>query len=89
MPQRRNARKELRKQRKHVSHNLDLKSDLRKIIKKLLTEVKNKKIEDAKATLKLTFKKIDKAAKRNILHKNKAAHRKSRLSKAVQSITTK
>lgn len=86
MPQRRNARKELRKQRTHVSHNLDLKSDLRKTIKKFLTAVKDKKVDDAKAALRLVFKKIDKAVKRNLLHKNTAAHRKSRLSKALQAI---
>lgn len=86
MPQRRTARKDLRKQAKHVSHNLDIKTDLRKVIKKLLTEVKAKKAEDAKATLKLVFKKLDKACKRNLIHKNTVGHRKSRLSKAVGAI---
>ena len=86
MPQRRNARKELRKQSKHVSHNLDVKTELRKAIKKLLVDVKDKKVEDAKATLKIVFKKLDKAAKRNLIHKNTVGHRKSRLSKAVQAI---
>ncbi len=87
MPQRRNARKELRKQKKHIAHNLDIKTELRKTIKKLLAEVKDKKVEDAKATLKLVFKKLDKAAKRNLIHKNTVGHRKSRLSKAVLAIS--
>ena len=87
MPQRRNARKELRKQRKHVSHNLDIKTSLRKAIRKLLTEVKEKKADDAKTTLRLVFKKLDKSVKRNLLHKNTVAHRKSRLSKAVQVLS--
>ena len=87
MPQRRNARKELRKRAKHLAHNLDIKTDLRKTIKKLLTEVKNKKVEEAKATLRIVYKKLDKAVKRNLIHKNTGAHRKSRLSKAVQTIS--
>ena len=86
MPQRRNAKKELRKQRKHVSHNLDIKTDLRKTIKKFLTEVKAKNLEDAKTSLKLVFKKIDKSVKRHLIHANTAAHRKSRLSKALLGI---
>jgi len=87
LPQRRNARKELRKTEKHLAHNLDIKTALKKTIKKLLAEVKDKKVADAKATLKLAFKKIDKAAKRNLIHKNTAANRKSLLSRAVQSIS--
>ena len=87
MPQRRNAKKELRKTSKHLSHNLDIKTDLRKTIKKLLLAVKDKNVEEAKATLKLVYKKIDKAAKRHLLHKNTASHRKSRLSKAVLNIS--
>jgi len=87
VPQRRTARKELRKQAKHVSHNLDLKTELRKTIKKLLTAVKAKDVEGSKTALKLVYKKLDKATKRNILHKNTASHRKSRLSKAVLAIS--
>ncbi len=86
LPQRRNARKELRKQRQHVAHNLDIKTELRKAVKKLLSEIKDKKIEEAKTTLKLVFKKLDKAAKRNLIHKNTVAHRKSRFSKAIQAL---
>ena len=87
LPQRRTARKDLRKQAKHIAHNLDIKTDLRKVIKKLLTEVKAKKVDDAKATLKLVFKKLDKACKRNIIHKNTVGRRKSLLSKAVFAIS--
>jgi len=39
--------------------------------------------EDAKAALPQAAKKIDKAAKAGVLHKNAAARRKSRLAKAA------
>ena len=68
-------------------HNLDIKTDLRKTTKKYLLSVKEKKTADAQANLKVLFKKIDKAAKRNIFHKNTAARRKSNFSKKLASLS--
>lgn len=39
-----------------------------------------------KSFLDLTYSKIDKAKKKNILHKNNAARKKSRLSKALTKV---
>lgn len=86
MPQRRNARKELRKNYRNEMHNLDVKTDLRKTLKQLMAEIQTKKTDEAKATLCLAFKKLDKAVKHNVLNKNTAAHRKSLISRAVQNI---
>ena len=44
---------------------------------------KSSSADDAKAALPLAAKKIDKAAKAGVLHKNAAARRKSRLAKAA------
>ena len=66
-------------------HNLDIKTDLKKTVKKFLVSVEEKNIEKAQSDLKLLYKKFDKAAKRNILHKNTAAHRKSKFSKLLAS----
>ncbi|MFT5050681.1 MAG: small subunit ribosomal protein S20 [Chlamydiales bacterium] len=41
--------------------------------------------EEAKLALPDAVKRVDKAAKKGILHENAAAHRKSRLAKAVAS----
>ena len=77
MPQRRTAIKALRiNQKKHLS-NLDIKTDLKKTVKKFKSLIIAKNTAEAKETLKLLYKKFDKAAKRNILHKNTAARRKS------------
>ena len=64
-------------------HNLDIKTDLRKTTKKFLASVEKKDAEEAKSNLRLLYKKLDKAAKRNIMHKNTVAHRKSKFSKQL------
>ncbi len=64
-------------------HNLDIKTDLRKTTKKFLASVKEKNTEEAQSNLRLLHKKLDKATKHNILHKNTAAHRKSKFSKIL------
>ena len=87
MPQRRSGIKELRKNRTRHLHNLDIKTDLKKTIKKFLASVNENKLEEAKESLKTVYKKLDKAAKRNIIAKNTAARRKSRFSKAVAQVS--
>jgi len=86
LPQRRNAIKALRQAKKKRSHNLDIKTDLKKTIKKFLLLVRDKKKDDAAQCLRTVFKKIDKAAKRNLIHKNTAARRKSRFSKTLAGL---
>jgi len=66
-------------------HNLDIKTDLRKTTKKFLASVEEKNAEEAQSNLRLLYKKLDKATKRNIMHKNTAAHRKSKFSKQLVS----
>ena len=87
MPQRRSAIKELRKNRKNRLHNLDIKTDLKKTLKSFLSSVKKTDKQEADANLKLVYKKLDKAAKRNIIHKNTASRRKSRFSKILQGMS--
>lgn len=86
MPQRRSGIKELRKNRTNRMHNLDIKTDLKKTIKKYNASIDSKNIEEAKETLKTVYKKIDKASKRNILPKNTAARRKSTFSKKLTKL---
>jgi small subunit ribosomal protein S20 len=82
MPQRRTAVKDLRKNRTRHMRNLDIKTDLKKTVKKFLSAVKDKKSE-TQELLKVLYKKMDKAAKRNILHKKTAARRKSRFARLL------
>jgi len=82
MPQRRTAIKDLRKAHTKHMHNLDIKTDLKKTLKKFTTAVAEKKA-DAAELLKVVYKKFDKAAKRNVMHKKTAARRKSRFARAL------
>lgn len=88
MPQRRAGIKDLRKNHARKMHNLDIKSDLRKSIKKFIKSVNDKKTAEAQLELKIVYKKLDKAAKKNILHKNTVSRRKSKFSKQLASSTS-
>ena len=87
MPQRNSAKKELRKNYKRRMENLDVKTDLRKTIKKFLLSVATKNKPDAGNNLKVVYRKLDKAAKRNVMHKNTAARRKSRYSRLLATLS--
>jgi small subunit ribosomal protein S20 len=62
-----------------TQRNLVLKENLKKASKKIEELVSSKKINEAKKSLSSVYKTIDKAAKRNIIKKNTANRKKSRL----------
>lgn len=86
MPQRRTSLKELRKNRARHLHHQDIKTNLKKTIKKFLSAVTAKNKTQAQADLRIVFKKLDKASKRHLLHKNTVARRKSLYSRLVASL---
>ena len=59
-------------------------TDLKKSVKSFVS-VASKDQNKAKDLLKELYKKMDKAAKRNVLHKKTAARRKSRFAKLLTS----
>lgn len=78
MPIIKSAIKKLRKDRNRTIFNKAKKENLKALIKKT-------RIEKSPANLQAVFSALDKAAKTNLIHKNKAARLKSRLSKGVSS----
>lgn len=70
------------KARKHNREIRDAYKDATKNVKKLVDTGDIKKATEA---LKEAYSKIDKATKRNVLHKNNAARRKSRLAAIVKN----
>ena len=74
MPVTKQAKKKLRQDLKREIKNRDLKSKFKKTLKVTRTSPTAKKLSEAS-------KVIDKAAKKNVIHKNKAARLKSRLAK--------
>ena len=82
MPQRKTSVKDLKKSRARHLHNLDIKSDLKKTLKAFVAAVAAD-ANKAKELLPVVYKKIDKAAKRNIFHKKTASRRKARFAKLL------
>ena len=87
MPQRRTAIKDLRKSHTKHLQNLQIKTDLKKSLKKFTTAAAGKK-DEAKDLLKEIYKKFDKAAKRNVMHKKTAARRKARYARSLAATAT-
>ena len=86
MPQRKTAMKALRVNRLRRLRNLDIKTDLKKTIKRFKALVNAKNITEAQSTLNTVYKKIDKASKRNILNKKTASRRKSLLARLLGQV---
>lgn len=78
--------KELRKSLKRRERNLKRKENIKKEIKKFKKLLEEKKFDEAKNELSLLFKAIDKAAKTNVIHKNKAARLKSKYSLLLNKV---
>ncbi len=81
MPLTKQAKKKLRKDTKREKENLKLKNKFKKTVKKTKENPTVKSLTEAS-------KVIDKAAKKGIIHKNKAARLKSRLSRAKTPVKT-
>ena len=79
MPNKRAALKQIHKSRTRHLRNLDVKSELKTLVKKFQASLSAKKVEDAKTALALLLKKIDTASSKGILHRNTAARNKSNL----------
>jgi small subunit ribosomal protein S20 len=76
MPIIKRAAKKLRHDRKRTAQIALVRAAVRNIIKSF-------RKSPSKKSLNKVFQTIDKAAKRNIIHKNKSARLKSRLSKLI------
>lgn len=83
---RRTSIKMLRKNKARRLHNIEIRSDLRKTLKQFQALLAAKNATEAKAFLKQVFSKLDKAAKKNIIHKRMASRKKSRLAKQLLKI---
>ena len=87
MPITKSAHKALRQSKKRQKANKTKMAELKFVIKDFKKLVANGKIKDAKKQLNIVFKKLDKAAKTNLIKKNKSSRLKSRLSKLLNKNT--
>ena len=80
------ARKRARQAVKQNIHNTSLRSELRTAIKKVATAIKAGDKAAAKAVFQESTSVVDSIADKKIIHKNKAARHKSRLSAAIKAM---
>ena len=85
MPNTASAKKRLRQNAKRRILNRSAKSEMRGQLRKVREAVQAGDSEKAQAEFRLATKKLDRAASKNLIHKNAAARTKSRLSKLVKS----
>ncbi len=86
MPHSNQAKKRLRQDKAKSEKNRSLKSSMKTYVKKVLKAVEDKDSAEAKEALRHTMKRIDKAAKKNVIHKKQASRKISRLSKKVAGL---
>ncbi len=80
------ARKRARQAIKQREHNMSLRSELRTAIKKVAKAIEAGDKAAAKAVFNESTSTIDCIADKKIIHKNKAARHKSRLSAAIKAM---
>ncbi|MGF1581640.1 MAG: 30S ribosomal protein S20 [Gemmataceae bacterium] len=83
MPNTISAKKRLRQNVKRRDRNRAIKRDIKFHVKQFLEVVDKGTIEEAQAAFQLCVKRLDKAANRNLFHKNKSARKKSQLAKIL------
>jgi small subunit ribosomal protein S20 len=80
------AKKQAIQSEKHRQRNASLRSMYRSAIKNVLTAIANGQKDQATAAFKIAVPVIDKMVNKGIIHKNKAARHKSRLTAALNKI---
>ena len=80
------ARKRARQSVARNKHNSSLRSMLRTAIKRVRSALETGDKAAANAVLQKATSVIDRVADKNIIHKNKAARHKSRLTAAIKSL---
>lgn len=83
MPNTKSALKAMKQSRKRREFNSKIKDSVKKSVKEVRQLIKAGKKNEAAEVMKKAMSALDKAAKKNVIHKNNAARRKSRLAKAL------
>lgn len=84
MPNKLSSRKRVRQNERRRLRNRGVRSSMRSAVKDVTTLIKHEDTENIDSALKTAQSRLGKAAKRNIIKKNKLARAQSRLMKAAQ-----
>ena len=82
----RSARKRARQNVEQREHNTSLRSEFRTAVKDVRKAIETGDKAAARGVLQSAASTIDRIADKNIIHKNKAARHKSRLSAAIKGM---
>ena len=80
------ARKRIRQKERHTAQNKNTASSMRTFCKKLMAAVTAGDKAQAEALLPVAIKRIDKAAKANVIHDNAAGRKKRQVMLAVHGM---
>ena len=86
MPRTRSAAKQARASLRRQAHNKTIKSRLHTLESKLLSLVDAKKAAEASGAYRLLTSALDKAAKVQVIHRNTASRKKSRLAARMKTL---
>ena len=86
MPNTASAKKRMRQDVIRRSRNRSTKSSLRTQLRKVRELIAAKDLEKSQAEFRALVTKLDKAAAHNVIHPNRAARTKSRLSRAIKTL---
>ena len=89
MPNTDSAKKRLRQNEKRRLHYRSIKSTMRTQIRRVREAVQAGDAEQAQAEFRVATKRLDRAASKNLIHRNAAARTKSRLSKLIKATAGK
>lgn len=82
------ARKRARQETQHRSRNMAQRAAMRTHVKKYLKSVDGSDIEVAEKDYRIAVSQVDRAVRRGLHHRNKAARLKSRLNARLKSAVT-
>ena len=71
---------------RNAARNKSIKSRVKTFVKKVLTAVEAKNVDEAKAALQVAYKELDKEVTKGVLKKNTASRKKSRLTLKVNAL---
>ncbi|ACL70038.1 30S ribosomal protein S20 [Halothermothrix orenii] len=86
MPIIKSAKKRVRITEKRTAYNREWKEKIKQAIKEFEKVVEEGNVEEAEAKLREASKILDKSAGKGIIHKNKAARKKSQLTRQFNKI---
>ena len=73
---------------RNANRNQAIKSRVKTFVKKVLSAVEAKNVDEAKTALQVAYKELDKAVTKGVRKKNTASRKKSRLALKVNSLAS-